>query len=88
VNGSRAELVRLIDALARAGWAGDHQLIEKRRREAVAFASVVVPAPTASHSCPECDLRFGSEQRLAEHEHRVHDGPEPAHWREEAERDA
>jgi hypothetical protein len=82
ISPGRAELLDAIDNLARAAHGGDKRSIELRRLDARALAIILVRAPTR-HPCPSCGVVCGTEERLAEHAYRLHEGPEPEHWREE-----
>lgn len=46
-------------------------------------ARLPTPDPPDSVECPNCQLAFESERRLAEHAYNVHHGPEPEHWNDE-----
>lgn len=50
-----------------------------------AMLSTLLPDDPPVHVCPKvnCGIRYRSERKLAEHVYYVHDGPTPAHLRDD-----
>jgi hypothetical protein len=50
--------------------------------EALRMAGEIPELDTAGERvrCPKCTTTFKGPRTLAEHDHQMHDGPEPEHW--------
>ena len=77
----RDDILRAIDKLAAAVHSGSATRVERRREDARALVTLLVPAPAEKHRC-HCGVDCSTLERLQEHEYVVHGAPVPSHWRD------